>query len=165
LIKRCAHVTVQNFLYTELHSDMFWWWPPPSWGKSTSTNQNTAIVVMTVTPVCCASHAKGYLGDMSNLAQVSSIFSQLTYFLCILLLFKIEMVAVNLFTHLYIVFCVKIWYICKCYLISIKMTLLISNNILVYHTYSCTVTAGELHECWSLSSRQCGNEPANGFYV
>jgi hypothetical protein len=50
----------------------------------------------TVTPVCCASHAKDFLGDISNLAPVSSSFSQLTYVLCILLLSKIGSVAVNL---------------------------------------------------------------------
>jgi hypothetical protein len=69
------------------------------------TDVNTAVLFQfygndTVTPVCCASHAKDCLGDISNLAPGSSSFSQLTYVFCILLLSKIGSVAVNLFTHL-----------------------------------------------------------------
>ena len=54
----------------------------------------------TITPVCCASHAKDFLGDISNLAPISSSFSQLTYVLCIILLSKIGSVAVDPSTHL-----------------------------------------------------------------
>jgi hypothetical protein len=69
------------------------------------TDANTTVLSLfygddTVTPVCCASCAKDFVGDISNLAPVSSSFLQLTHVLCILLLSKIGYVAINLFTHL-----------------------------------------------------------------
>jgi hypothetical protein len=62
----------------------------------THTDANTIVLSLfygddTVTPVCCANHAKDFLGDISSFIQ---------FFLCILLLFKIGSVAVNLFTDL-----------------------------------------------------------------
>jgi hypothetical protein len=69
------------------------------------TDANTTVLSLiygddTVTPVCCASRAKDFVADISNLAPVSSSFLQLTHVLHILLLSKIGSVAVNLFTHL-----------------------------------------------------------------